>query len=62
MAKIWVDAGTFLEKTIDIEDMFELNLRKVRKANENKKIKLKLNESKFKKIRKNQLMIQKANL
>ncbi|HHN8463872.1 hypothetical protein ACO1BY_04560 [Clostridioides difficile] len=52
MAKIWVDAGTFLEKTIDIEDMFELNLRKVRKANENKKIKLKLNESKFKKIRK----------
>ncbi|MDV9655439.1 hypothetical protein RHH83_13965 [Clostridioides difficile] len=52
MAKIWVDAGTFLEKTIDIEDMFELNLRKVRKANESKKIKLKLNESKFKKIRK----------
>ncbi|EGT2197642.1 NUMOD1 domain-containing DNA-binding protein [Clostridioides difficile] len=49
MAKIWVDAGTFLEKTIDIEDMFELNLRK---ANESKKIKLKLNESKFKKIRK----------
>ncbi|MFL8474846.1 hypothetical protein Q3179_18790 [Clostridioides difficile] len=34
MAKIWVDAGTFLEKTIDIEDMFELNLRKVRKRNE----------------------------
>ncbi|HBG7860089.1 TPA: hypothetical protein KRF17_003483 [Clostridioides difficile] len=34
MAKIWLDAGTFLEKTIDIEDMFELNLRKVRKANE----------------------------
>ncbi|SJR40696.1 NUMOD1 domain-containing DNA-binding protein [Clostridioides difficile] len=52
MAKVWVDAGTFLEKTIDIEDMFELNLRKVRKANESKKIKLKLNESKFKKIRK----------
>ncbi|AXU27006.1 TPA: NUMOD1 domain-containing DNA-binding protein [Clostridioides difficile] len=52
MAKIWMDAGTFLEQTEDIEDMFELNLRKVRKANENKKIKLKLNESKFKKIRK----------
>ncbi|MBJ8651129.1 hypothetical protein F1213_19120 [Clostridioides difficile] len=34
MAKIWLDAGTFLEKTIDIEDMFELNLRKVRKRNE----------------------------
>lgn len=59
MAKVWVDAGTFLERTEDIEDMFELNLRKVRKANESKKIKLKLNESKFKKIRKNQLMIQK---
>ncbi|MCH7253358.1 hypothetical protein [Clostridioides difficile] len=62
MAKIWVDAGTFLEKTMDLEDMFELNLRKVRKANESKKIKLKLNESKFKKIRKKQLMIQKVNL
>ncbi|HFQ8798639.1 TPA: hypothetical protein ACHTEK_003372 [Clostridioides difficile] len=34
MAKIWVDAGTFLEKTIDIEDMFELNLRAIRKRNE----------------------------
>lgn len=34
MAKIWLDAGTFLEKTIDIEDMFELNLRAIRKRNE----------------------------
>lgn len=34
MAKVWVDAGTFLEKTIDIEDMFELNLRAIRKRNE----------------------------
>ncbi|WP_235699093.1 hypothetical protein [Clostridioides difficile] len=34
MAKIWMDAGTFLEKTIDIEDMFELNLRAIRKRNE----------------------------
>lgn len=30
MAKVWVDAGTFLERTKDIEDMFEFNLRKVR--------------------------------
>lgn len=34
MAKIWVDAGMFLERTIDIEDMFELNLRAIRKRNE----------------------------
>ncbi|WP_235699283.1 hypothetical protein [Clostridioides difficile] len=33
MAKVWVDAGTFLERTEDIEDMFELNLRKVRDRN-----------------------------
>ena len=34
MAKIWMDAGTFLEKTMDLEDMFELNLRAIRKRNE----------------------------
>ncbi|UWD48785.1 hypothetical protein NYR90_00265 [Clostridioides difficile] len=33
MAKVWVDAGTFLERTKDIEDMFEFNLRKVRDRN-----------------------------
>ncbi|EMY9786907.1 hypothetical protein ABCZ54_000083 [Clostridioides difficile] len=52
MAKVWMDAGTFLERTMDLEDMFELNLRKVRETNKSKKIKLKINESKFKKIRK----------
>lgn len=62
MAKVWIDAGEFLSKTMDLEDLFELNLRKIRQANESKKIKLKINESKFKKIRKNQLMIQKVNL
>ncbi|EQH87060.1 putative phage protein [Clostridioides difficile F152] len=45
MAKIWMDAGTFLEKTIDIEDMFELNLRAIRKRNE--KIKMKLRNKKY---------------
>ncbi|VIG07441.1 NUMOD1 domain [Clostridioides difficile] len=34
MTKIWMDAGTFLERTEDIEDMFELNLRAIRKRNE----------------------------
>lgn len=52
MAKVWMDAGEFLSKTIDLEDLFELNLRKIREANESKKIKLKINESKFKKLRK----------
>lgn len=33
MAKVWMDAGTFLEKTKDIEDMFEFNLKKVRDRN-----------------------------
>ncbi|EII6780891.1 hypothetical protein I5976_16445 [Clostridioides difficile] len=28
MAKIWMDAGELLEKTIDIEDMFGCNLSK----------------------------------
>ncbi|MCC0679522.1 hypothetical protein IC218_04515 [Clostridioides sp. ES-S-0005-03] len=52
MAKVWIDAGEYLSKVIDLEDLFELNLRKIRQANESKKIKLKINESKFKKIRK----------
>ncbi|MDN9633196.1 hypothetical protein KLL70_13955 [Clostridioides difficile] len=58
MAKVWIDAGEFLSKTMDLEDLFELNLRKIREANESKKIKLKINESKFKKIRKSVLLIK----
>ncbi|CZR95405.1 MULTISPECIES: NUMOD1 domain-containing DNA-binding protein [Clostridioides] len=52
MAKVWMDAGEYLSKVIDLEDLFELNLRKIRESNESKKIKLKINESQFKKIRK----------
>lgn len=36
MAKIWMDAGELLEKTIDIEDMFGCNPREMR--NKNKKV------------------------
>ncbi|MEN7500873.1 hypothetical protein ABFR99_18235, partial [Clostridioides difficile] len=34
MAKIWMDANEVLSKTMDLEDMFELNLRAIRKRNE----------------------------
>lgn len=34
MAKVWMDANEVLSKTMDLEDMFELNLRATRKRNE----------------------------
>ncbi|HBG0830650.1 TPA: hypothetical protein KPF29_003737 [Clostridioides difficile] len=34
MAKVWVDAHEVLSKTMDLDDMFELNLRAIRKRNE----------------------------
>lgn len=34
MAKVWIDAHEVLSKTMDLEDMFELNLRAIRKKNE----------------------------
>ncbi|HBF2562739.1 hypothetical protein [Clostridioides difficile] len=36
MAKIWMDAGELLEKTIDIEDMFGCNLSKMRNKSKQK--------------------------
>ncbi|HBG1252651.1 hypothetical protein KLK89_02415 [Clostridioides difficile] len=37
MAKIWIDAHEVLSKTMDLDDMFELNLRAIRKRNEKRK-------------------------
>ncbi|WKK93209.1 hypothetical protein Q0Y04_01855 [Clostridioides difficile] len=37
MAKVWMDANEVLSKTMDLEDMFELNLRATRKRNEKRK-------------------------
>lgn len=34
MAKVWIDAGELLEKTMDLEDMHEFNLRAIRTRNE----------------------------
>ncbi|NJI81955.1 hypothetical protein GSQ54_16140 [Clostridioides difficile] len=34
MAKVWIDAHEVLSKTMDLDDMFELNLREIRKKNE----------------------------
>ncbi|MBY1603541.1 hypothetical protein O0E53_19820, partial [Clostridioides difficile] len=38
MAKIWMDAGELLEKTIDIEDMFGCNLSKMRNKSKQKNL------------------------
>ncbi|HGM3506568.1 TPA: NUMOD1 domain-containing DNA-binding protein [Clostridioides difficile] len=40
MAKVWMDANEVLSKTMDLEDMFELNLRATRKRNEKRKNKI----------------------
>lgn len=34
MAKVWMDAHEVLSKTMDLEDMFEFNLKAIRKRNE----------------------------
>ncbi|HCQ6002065.1 TPA: hypothetical protein OL424_001384 [Clostridioides difficile] len=37
MAKVWIGAHEVLSKTMDLDDMFELNLRAIRKRNEKRK-------------------------
>ncbi|HBG1029198.1 TPA: hypothetical protein KPG21_004083 [Clostridioides difficile] len=39
MAKIWMDAHEVLSKTMDLEDMFELNLREAKNKNKGKELK-----------------------
>ncbi|HBG0458380.1 TPA: hypothetical protein KPE24_000169 [Clostridioides difficile] len=39
MAKVWMDAHDVLSKTMDLEDMFELNLREVKNRNKGKELK-----------------------
>ncbi|HGM3774713.1 TPA: hypothetical protein ACKOHV_003025 [Clostridioides difficile] len=51
MAKIWMDAHDVLSKTMDLEDMFELNLRKVKAKNKNKGKELKIVHREGKAIR-----------
>ncbi|EQF23658.1 putative phage protein [Clostridioides difficile CD160] len=38
MAKVWIDAGELLEKTMDLEIMYENNLKKVRIKNKRENV------------------------
>lgn len=37
MVKVWMDVNEVLSKIMDLEDMFEFNLRVIRKRNEKRK-------------------------